>query len=73
MNHLGFTPCLADPDHWMMACVQPSDGHEYYEYILVHANNILVVHHAAEDVLLCIDKYFKMKPGTIGNPDGATI
>jgi hypothetical protein len=21
MNHLGFTPCLADPDLWLMACV----------------------------------------------------
>jgi hypothetical protein len=43
---------------------------------LVYVNNVLVIHHAAEDVLLCIDKYFKMKPGSIGDPDiylGATI
>ena len=36
----------------------------------------LVIHHDATDVLLRLDKYFKMKPGSIGDPDvylGATI
>ena len=28
----------------------------------------MVIHHDAEAVLLCIDKYFKMKPGSIGDP-----
>ena len=42
----------------------------------LYVDNVLVVHHNATDVLLHLDKYFKMKPGLIGNPDvylGATI
>ncbi len=34
------------------------------------------MHHGAEKILLYIDKYFKMKPGSIGDPNiylGATI
>ena len=76
MNHLGFKPCLADPDLWMMAMVRPSDGSEYYAYVLVYVDDVMVIHHDAEAVLLRIDKYFKMKPGSIGDPDvylGATI
>ncbi len=29
MKHLGFTPCLADPDLWMRAEVRPCDGFKY--------------------------------------------
>jgi hypothetical protein len=76
MTHLGFKPCLADPDLWMLASERPSDGHEYYAYVLIYVNDVLVMHHAAEEILLRINKYFKMKPGSIGDPDiylGATI
>jgi hypothetical protein len=44
--------------------------------VLLYVDNILDIHHDATDVLLCLDKYFKMKPGLIGDPDvylGATI
>jgi hypothetical protein len=76
MTHIGFTPCLADPDLWMRPEVRPSDGVGYYAYVLLYVDDVLVVHHNATDVLLCLDKYFKMKPGSIGDPDvylGATI
>jgi hypothetical protein len=52
----------------MKAEVQPSDGHNYYAYALLYVDDILIAHH---DSLLClheIDKYFKMKPGSIGDP-----
>ena len=29
MNHLGFKPCLADPDLWMKTMVRPKDGSKY--------------------------------------------
>ncbi len=44
--------------------------------MLLYVGDILAVHHDAEYVLLCLDKYFKMKPVSIGDPDvylGATI
>ena len=69
MTHLGFTPCLADPDLWMWPDVHPPDGMSYYVYVLLYVDNILVVHHDATDVLLRLDKYFKMKPRLIGDPD----
>jgi len=70
MTHFGFTPCLADPDLWMRPEVRPSDGVSYYAYVLLYVDDILVVvHHDATDVLLRLDKYFKMKPGSIGDPD----
>jgi hypothetical protein len=76
MTHLGFTPCLDDPDLWMRPEVHPSDGVSYYAYVLLYVDDVSVVHHDATDVLLRLDKYFKMKPGSIGDPDvylGATI
>jgi hypothetical protein len=62
MMHLGFTPCLADPDLWMRPDVRPSNGVSYYAYVLLYVDDVLVVHHDATDVLLRLDKYFKMKP-----------
>ena len=53
----------------MMAMVCPSNGHEYYAYVLIYVDNVMVIQHDAEAVLLRIDKYFKMKPSSIGNPD----
>ncbi len=52
MRCLGFAPCLADPDLWMRAEVRPSDGFEYYAYVLLYVDYVLVIHHDAEDVLL---------------------
>ena len=75
-THLGFTPCLADPDLWMMAMVRLSDGHKHYTYVLIYIGNVMVIHHNAKAVILRINKYLKMKPGSIGDPDiylGATI
>jgi hypothetical protein len=70
MRHLGWVSCIADQDLWMKAKVWPSDGHKYYAYALLYVDDILIAHH--EDLLLClrqIDKYFKMKPGSIADPD----
>jgi hypothetical protein len=53
----------------MKAEVQPSDRHKYYAYALLYVDHILIVHH---DLLVClrkIDKYFKMKPGSKGDPN----
>jgi hypothetical protein len=69
MRHLGWVSCIADQDLWMKAEVQPTNGHKYYAYALLYVDDILIVHH---DSVLClhkIDKYFKMKPGSMGDPD----
>ncbi len=69
MQHLGWVSCIADHNLWMKAKVQLSDGHKYYAYALLYVDEILIAHHGS---LLClheIDKYFKMKPGSMGDPN----
>ncbi len=68
MTHLGFKPCLADMYLLMLALVHPLDGNKYYAYVLIYVHDVLVVHHAAEDILLHIDAYFKMKPSIHWQP-----
>jgi hypothetical protein len=75
MRHLGFTPCLADPDLWLKAAEKP-DGSAYYAYVLLYVDDVMVIHHDAMSVLARIDKYFKLKPDSIGDPTmylGATL
>ena len=49
--------------------VRPSDGAEYYAYILLYVDDILCSHHNAETVLTKFDKYFKLKPDSVQEPD----
>jgi hypothetical protein len=44
MRHLGFTPCLADPDLWMKA-TEKEDGTAYYAYVLLYVDDVMVIHH----------------------------
>ena len=44
MRHLGFTPCLADPDLWLKAAEKP-DGSAYYAYVLLYVDDVMVIHH----------------------------
>ena len=69
MRMLGYTSCLADQDVWLRAEVRPSDGHKYYSYMLLYVDDTLCIHHDAESTIRRIDKYFKMKDGSIGDPD----
>ena len=69
MRHLGCMPCKADPDVWIKAAVRPDDGHEHYSYILLYVDDLLCVHHSAEEQIRKVDKYFSMKPDSIGDPD----
>ena len=68
MRHLGFTSCLADPDVWLRPALK-SDGHEYYEYILLYTDDALVISQNAENVLKKeLGQYFELKPESIGPP-----
>ena len=69
MRHLGWEPCLADQDVWFKPETRPDDGYQYMAYALLYVDDILCVHHAAESAIREIDKYFMMKPGSIGDPE----
>jgi hypothetical protein len=47
---------------------RPDDGVKYWAYILIYVDDILCVHHDPGTSLAQIDKYFKMKPGSIMEP-----
>ena len=69
MRTMGYTPCLADPDVWMKLMTRDGYESKYYAYILLWVDDCLAIHHNATDELYKLDKYFKMKDGSIGDPD----
>ena len=67
MRSMGYNSCRGDNDVWMKPEINP-DGDESYSYILCYVDDVLVVHHDAMTTLMKIDKYFKLKPSSIGDP-----
>ena len=69
MIHLDFLPCPADPDVWMRPA-KKSNGHKYYEYVLLYVDDVLVISDNGEDILRNgIGKYFELKESSIHPPD----
>jgi len=68
MTTLEYKSCRADNDLWMKRETN-AEGLSYYSYVLCYVDDIMVIHHDAMPVLMKIDKYFKLKPSSIGDPD----
>jgi hypothetical protein len=68
IRHLGYTSCPAKPDLWYKEVKRPVTGASYYSKILIYVDNILCIHHDAMPVLDKLDKYFTLKPSSVGNP-----
>jgi Reverse transcriptase (RNA-dependent DNA polymerase) len=68
MKHIGYQPCLADNDVWYKPETKPN-GMEYYAYVLIYVDDILVIHHDAMAALLEINKFFTIKKESMGDPD----
>ena len=49
--------------------IRPEDAFQYYAYMLLYIDDTLAIHHDAEGELRNLDRYFKMKPNSIGSPD----
>lgn len=62
LNSLGYTSSLADPDVWYRPEAKP-DGFEYYAYVLVYVDDILVVSANPKDTMRAIEKSFRLKDG----------
>ena len=69
MHHLGYKSCLPDLDLWYKAEVRKEDNYKYYSYVLLYVDDFLCIHHSAEEELNKNDKFFKIKAGSIGDPD----
>ena len=69
MEHLGFTPCKADPDMWMREAVK-LDETEYWEYVLLYVDDALSCSCSPKEVLTAeLGKFWKMKKDSIGPPN----
>ena len=68
MLSLDYESCKADPNMWIKELTKPR-GIRNYGYILLYVDGALCVNHDAQSQLEKLDKFFKMKPGSIGDPD----
>ena len=69
MMNLGYSSCLADPDLCFEEKTCPSDSATYYAYSLLYVDDCLVIHHAADTALHELDRFFKIKSGSIVDPN----
>ena len=69
MRNIGYSSCLEDPYLWFKEETRPYDGDKYYLYLLLYVDDCLVIHHAADTDLHELDHFFKMKSGSIGDPN----
>jgi len=59
---MGYTSCLADPDVWFRASTKP-DGFEYYEYILVYIDDLVVISHQPSFSMKLLEEVYRLKDG----------
>jgi hypothetical protein len=56
------TSSLADPDVWFRAIVK-EDGFQYYEYVLVCVDDLLVLSHQGEKTMKALKEFYRLKDG----------
>jgi hypothetical protein len=68
LRDYGYASCKADPDVWMRAKTKP-DGFQYWSYILVYTDDILVIDHEPKVVMEYLASRYTLKPGSVKEPD----
>ena len=68
LRDAGFKSCLADPDIWMKRNRKP-DGMEYWEYVLVYVDDVLVISHDPGKVMKIFQKAYTMKKDSVKEPE----
>ena len=66
-NKLGFKSSLADPDLWYKPMTD-SSGFEYYAYILVYVDDLLLIMKEPKEAMAKIKESFTVKPSSIEEP-----
>jgi len=74
LRSMNFQPSLADPDVWFRPATKDS-GFEYYEYILVYVDDVLVVSASPTPIMKTIQIAYRLKdpPAPPSTYLGATI
>jgi hypothetical protein len=68
LRDFGYTSCRADPDVWMRAKTKP-DGSQYWSYIMVYTDDLLVVDHEPQVIMDYMASRYTLKPGSVMEPD----
>ena len=66
-NRLGFKSSLADPDLWYKPMTD-KNGFEYYAYILVYVDDLLIIMKEPQEAMTQIQESFTVKPPSIEEP-----
>lgn len=66
-NKLGFKSSLADPDVWLKPETS-KEGKEYYSYILVYSDDILIIHKEPSKYMEMLQDSYTVKPESIQEP-----
>lgn len=75
LSDLGYTSSNADPDVWIRPQVKPN-GFEYYEFILVYVDDIMVLSHDTKPTMDTLVSLYRLKEDSVGEPtrySGANI
>lgn len=67
MDYLGYSSCKADMDLWIRLARRDS-GEYYYKYMLIYVDDCLCLSEHPKEALEIINKYFPLKPGSVGPP-----
>jgi hypothetical protein len=67
LRDMGYVTCVANHNVWMKAKVKPTSD-EYWEYILIYSDNILVMSHEPQMVMLGLMKAYTLKEGSVAKP-----
>ena len=68
LRDAGYISCKADPDVWMRADTK-ADGFQYWSYVLVYSDDLLVVHHDPQCVMTFLASRYTLKKGSVKEPD----
>lgn len=68
LGHLGYESTRGYPDVWIRAATKASKE-EYCEYLFVYADDIIAIGIDPNNVIICLNNYFAMKPESIHPPD----
>jgi hypothetical protein len=68
LGHFGFTSSRGNLDVWLQPA-QKINGEEYYEFLFVYTDDILAIGIDPKDILMKLNKYFKLKPDSVHPPD----
>lgn len=67
LDDLGFQSSMADPDVWMRPGMKP-EGDEYYEYILMYVDDILVVSNEPQPIFKELKQHVTFKNDKVEEP-----